>query len=65
MIYMHLRGRGISSKGGEFVEKYGFINADIARNTGYLIGDKYYTDQILLDTITASDIDNIDIGLFP
>lgn len=65
MIYMHLRGKGISSKGGEFVEKYGFINADIGRNTGYQIGDKYYTDQILLDTITASDIDNIDIGVFP
>lgn len=65
MIYMHLRGKGISSKGGDFVEKYGFINADIGRKTGYLIGDKYYIDQLLSDTITASDIDNIDIGVYP
>lgn len=63
MIYMHLSGSKILEKGNDFVKTYGFINADIGRGIGYRIGEKYYVDQVLLDGITANDIENIDIGI--
>lgn len=63
-VYIHLHGNGIISKGGDFVNKYKFINADIGRGKGFLIGDKYYVDRVIPQEITASDIEMVRAGMY-
>jgi len=63
-VYVHLKGVGINAKADDFVKKYKFINADIGRSKGYMIGDKYYVERGISQNINIDDIDVIDAGTF-
>lgn len=63
-VYVHLKGAGINGKANDFVRKYQFINADIGRSKGYMIGGKYYVERDLPLNINIEDIDVVDAGTF-
>lgn len=63
-VYIHLYENSNGKNTRNINSEHEFINADIGRSKGVMIGSKYYVDRIIPKNITANEIKTVNAGIF-